>query len=160
MRHLRGWRSISSGQLPVPILVPSAEDPSNRIAALCLGKAEHTQQLGVVLGATHRLIAVTQAGLVGWVTAAAPVALSLGTLPQNHAVLVGPGIPHTFAPRDDVQHEVGQFDANTTPSKASPFVREFVASSWVLCCAVVLTLVRVLGQGGDTGRRSALPYPP
>ena len=44
------------------------------------------------------MLGITHGRLVGWVAAAAPGALSLRTLPQDHAFLVVPNIPHTFSP--------------------------------------------------------------
>ena len=109
VRHLRGWRSISTRQLPVPIPVPTAEDPSKRIAALCLDTREHIQQLVVMLGVTHQLVVVTRTSLAGWVTAAAAVALCLRTLPHGFAILADSSIPHTFPPQDHFKNKDSQW---------------------------------------------------
>ena len=90
VRHLRGWGSISSGQLPDSIPVQSTANPHKRIAALCLDTKKHVQQVVTSIGATHQLVAVTPRSLAGWIAAAAPDVLSLRMLPYDDAVPADP----------------------------------------------------------------------
>ena len=155
---LRGWRGIPSGQLPVPIPVPTADDPTKRIAALCLHTREHTPQFLVMLGATHRLVMATLSSLAGWATAAAPAAPSLRTPPHDVAGLADPSIPHTSRRETASRIRAVNGPQCATPYVVAPFDLDFHANDLVSCYAVTFDLRCVAGRVEGSGQGATLVF--